>query len=49
MSSDGENKKQTTSNFKSFTSGGVGGVAAVLVGQFFHQKESVQLEIERTS
>lgn len=26
-------KKETTSNFKSFTSGGVGGVAAVLVGQ----------------
>ncbi|KAG9049591.1 carnitine transporter [Tulasnella sp. UAMH 9824] len=28
-------KKETTSNFKSFTSGGVGGVAAVLVGHPF--------------
>jgi len=40
MSDDAENismapKKETTSNFKSFTSGGVGGVAAVLVGHPF--------------
>lgn len=29
-----EQKKETTSNFKSFTSGGVGGISAVLVGAF---------------
>jgi len=35
MSEDAKTKKETTSNFKSFTSGGVGGVAAVLVGHPF--------------
>jgi len=35
MSEDAKTKKDTTSNFKSFTSGGVGGIAAVLVGHPF--------------
>ncbi len=40
--SDAPKKKQTTSNVASFLSGGVGGVAAVLVGQSRRHSDIVQ-------